>query len=248
MSDNLVIQNLHVSVEGTKILRNLNLTVAVGKIHVLMGPNGSGKSTLANTLMGHPKYQVTQGKIIFEGKNIVRFEADKRAKLGIFLAFQYPLEIPGVSLSNFLRTAYNSTHNEKVSPLKFGERLKDLAKKLKIEEAFLDRYLNEGFSGGEKKKAEILQMSVLEPKIAILDETDSGLDIDALKIVARGVKECLSPTTGVLLITHYQRILNYLETDYVHILSRGKIVKEGGPELVKEIEEKGFTEFTDINL
>lgn len=238
----LRISNLSVSIEGKQIISNLNLTLQKGKVHVLMGPNGSGKSSLANTLMGHPKYQVQKGKVMFKGKNILELSATQRAKLGIFLAFQHPLEIPGVTLANFLRTAYNTTHKEKLSPIAFRKKVNDLCKKLKLPETFLERYLNEGFSGGEKKKAETLQMMLLSPEVIILDETDSGLDVDSLKVVSKGVKSLLTSDITVLIITHYQRILQYLTPDYVHVMSGGRVVKEGGKELVNQIEEHGYEE------
>ncbi|HLG24667.1 MAG TPA: Fe-S cluster assembly ATPase SufC [Candidatus Nanoarchaeia archaeon] len=240
MSEELIIKDLHVSVEGKEILRGVNLTVKKGEVSALMGPNGSGKSTLANTLMGHPNYKVESGEVIYKGKNILELPPNERAKLGVFLSFQYPQEIPGVSVSNFLRTAYNAVHPNSLSVPEFVKHLKEKMKLLKIDDSFSRRYLNEGFSGGEKKRTEILQMSVLKPDMAILDETDSGLDIDSLKIVADGVNTMLGPDFGVLVITHYQRLLNYITPDKVHIMVKGKIVKSGGKELAHELEAKGY--------
>jgi len=245
----LEIKNLHVSIEGREIVKGVSLKVEQGKIHAIMGPNGSGKSTLANVLMGHPKYKATEGSVTFDGKNVLEMTPDKRAKLGLFLAFQYPVEISGVSLFNFLRAAYNSIHDshskntekEVISVLDFQKKLKEKARLLQMDESFLYRHLNEGFSGGEKKRAEILQLAVLNPKIAILDETDSGLDIDSVKIVANGVNYLKGEEDmGVLLITHYQRILKYIKPDYVHVMMNGKIVKSGGADLAEELEQKGY--------
>jgi Fe-S cluster assembly ATP-binding protein len=252
MSADLVIKNLHVSVEGQEILKGLNLELNRGEVHAIMGPNGSGKSTLANTLMGHPAYQVTEGEIWLKGQNIVELSPDKRSRLGLFLAFQYPSAIPGVSVANFLRTAMNarlesrdSTGNGSGRPRglpmrEFRQLLREKMAMLKMEPSFAKRYLNDGFSGGEKKRMEILQMAMLRPEIAVLDETDSGLDIDALRIVSEGVNQLMSPNLGVLVITHYQRILNYIKPDHVHILVGGRIVMSGGPELALELEEKGY--------
>ena len=244
----LEIKDLHVSVEGKEIVKGVNLKVEQGKIHAIMGPNGSGKSTLANVLMGHPKYKVEKGSITFDGKNVLQMSPDQRAKLGMFLAFQYPVEIAGVSLFNFLRAAYNSINNghakniekEVISVLDFQKMLKEKVKLLQMDESFIYRHLNEGFSGGEKKRAEILQLAVLNPKIAILDETDSGLDIDSVKIVANGVNDLKGKEMGVLLITHYQRILKYIRPDFVHVMKDGKIVKSGGADLAEELEQKGY--------
>ncbi len=253
MSADLVIKNLHVSVEGQEILKGLNLEVSKGEIHAIMGPNGSGKSTLANTLMGHPAYEVTEGEIWFKGENIVELAADERSRLGLFLAFQYPSAIPGVSVANFLRTAINARYDEPAGPSgngngkrrgismrDFRKLLKEKMSMLQMDPSFARRYLNDGFSGGEKKRMEILQMAMLEPEIAILDETDSGLDIDALRIVSEGVNQLMSPDLGVLVITHYQRILNYIQPGHVHILVNGRIAMSGGPELALELEEKGY--------
>ena len=243
MTDELIIKDLHVSIEGKKILNGVNLVVRKGEVCALMGPNGSGKSTLAYTLMGHPKYTVDKGEAWYKEKNIFELSPDERAKLGIFLSFQYPQEIPGLSVSNFLRTAYNAVKPQQISVPEFVKRLKEKMHLLKIDDSFSRRYLNEGFSGGEKKRTEILQLAVLEPEIAILDETDSGLDIDSLKIVAQGVGTLLGPSLGVLIITHYQRILNYITPDRVHIMVKGRIVKSGGKELAHELEAKGYDEF-----
>ena len=252
MGADLVIKNLHVSVEGQEILRGLNLEMSKGEVHAIMGPNGSGKSTLANTLMGHPAYEVTEGEILFRGKNIIELSADERSRLGLFLAFQYPSSIPGVSVANFLRTAINARYERKdgsgngggrrqgISMRDFRKLLKEKMAMLQMDPSFAGRYLNEGFSGGEKKRMEILQMAMLQPQIAILDETDSGLDIDALRIVSEGVNELMSPELGVLVITHYQRILNYIRPEHVHILVDGRVVMSGGPELALELEERGY--------
>lgn len=242
MTDELIIKDLHVSVEGQEILKGVDLVVKKGQVCALMGPNGSGKSTLAYTLMGHPKYTVDKGEAWYKGKNILEMGADERAKLGLFLSFQYPQEIPGVSVSNFLRTAFNAVRPNQINVAEFVKLLKDKMKLLKVEDSFSRRYLNEGFSGGEKKRMEILQMAVLQPEMAILDETDSGLDIDSLKIVANGVNTLLGPNFGVLVITHYQRLLNYITPDRVHIMVKGRIVKSGGKELAHELEAKGYDE------
>ncbi len=252
MSADLVIKNLHVSVEGQEILKGLDLEINKGEVHAIMGPNGSGKSTLANTLMGHPAYEVTEGEIWFKGQNIVKLSPDQRSRLGLFLAFQYPSTIPGVSAASFLRTAVNARRGqldasgngnrkgESISMREFRQLLKEKMAMLKMESSFAGRYVNDGFSGGEKKRMEILQMAMLQPEIAILDETDSGLDIDALRIVSEGVNQLLSPNLGVLVITHYQRILNYIKPEYIHILVNGRIVMSGGPELALKLEETGY--------
>ncbi len=242
MSDNLVIKNLHVSVEGKPILRGLDLTIEQGKIHALMGPNGSGKSTLAYTLMGHPMYDVDEGEVWFKGENILELEPDDRSKQGIFLAFQYPVTIPGVSVANFLRLAINSRRadGKKIPIPEFRKLMIEKMKLLEMDPSFAGRYLNEGFSGGEKKRAEILQMAVLNPTMAILDETDSGLDIDALKIVAKGVNALMNPEMGILVITHYQRLLNFIKPDVVHVMLNGRVVMTGGPELAHELEAQGY--------
>ena len=243
MSDELIIKDLHVSIEGKKILNGVDLVVKKGEVCALMGPNGSGKSTLAYTLMGHPNYTVEKGEAWYKGQNILLLKPDERAKLGIFLSFQYPQEIPGVSVSNFLRTAYNAVKQSPMPVPEFIKLLKEKMHLLKIDDAFARRYLNEGFSGGEKKRTEILQLAVLQPEMAILDETDSGLDIDSLRIVAEGVNTLLGPNLGVLIITHYQRILNYITPDKVHIMVKGKIVKSGGKELAHELEARGYDEY-----
>ena len=240
-NEDLTIKDLHVSVEGKRILNGIDLVIKKGEVTALMGPNGSGKSTLAYVLMGHPRYNVEQGEAVYKGKNILEMEPNERAKLGIFLSFQYPQEIPGVSVSNFLRTAYNSVKQTQISVPEFVKLLKDKMAMLKIDTSFSRRYLNEGFSGGEKKRTEILQLAVLQPEIAILDETDSGLDIDSLKIVAEGVNSILNKNFGVLVITHYQRLLNYIKPDTVHIMVKGRIVKSGGKELAEQLEEKGYS-------
>lgn len=242
----LVIKNLHVSIEDKEILKGVELTIKQGEIHAIMGPNGTGKSTLAYTLMGHPSYTVTGGEIWFKDKNLLKLAADERSRLGLFLAFQYPVAIPGVTVANFLRSAVNSrrrlvNHEDKGMPiLEFRKILKEKMELLKMDATFAGRYLNEGFSGGEKKRAEILQMATLKPEIAILDETDSGLDIDALRIVAEGVNALSGPELGVLVITHYQRLLNYIKPQFVHIMLGGKIVESGGPDLSLQLEERGY--------
>ena len=244
----LEIRNLHASVDGDEemILRGLDLTVKKGEIHALMGPNGSGKSTLANVLMGNPAYEVHEGEVLLDGENLLDLEPDERSRAGLFLAFQYPVAIPGVTLANFLRHAINARMkaedpDSKGIPIpKFARLMREKMTQLQIDHAFAGRYLNEGFSGGEKKRAEVLQMAVLEPEIAVLDETDSGLDIDALRIVADGVNALTGPDMGALLITHYQRMLNHIKPDYVHVLYDGRIVESGGPELALELEEKGY--------
>jgi Fe-S cluster assembly ATP-binding protein len=242
----LEIRNLHVSIEDKEILKGVDLSVKQGEIHALMGPNGTGKSTLAYTLMGHPSYQVTEGEVWFKDKNVLELAPDERAHLGLFLAFQYPVSIPGVTVANFLRTAINSKMKAEDAESKgipipdFRRLLKEKMNLLKMDNAFAGRYLNEGFSGGEKKRAEVLQMATLQPEIAIMDETDSGLDIDALRIVSEGVNVLKGPNLGVLVITHYQRILNYIKPDFVHIMLGGRIVETGGPELALHLEEQGY--------
>ena len=243
---NLEIKNLHVNIEGKEILKGLDLTIEQGKVHAIMGPNGTGKSTLAYTLMGHPSYTVTEGEVTFKGQNILELEPDERSRLGIFLAFQYPVAIPGVTVANFLRTALNAHRraanpDDKGLPIpEFRKLLKEKMDLLKMEAAFAGRYLNDGFSGGEKKRAEILQMATLKPEIAILDETDSGLDIDALRIVSEGVNALSGMELGVLVITHYQRLLNYIKPQFVHIMLGGRIVESGGPDLALHLEEYGY--------
>lgn len=246
MTATLEISDLHVAVEDTKILKGVDLTVGQGEIHALMGPNGTGKSTLAYALLGHPKYDVIQGQMLFNGRDLEDMEPDERARLGLFLAFQYPVAIPGVSLANFLRSAINARlradnpEDKGVSIPKFRKMLKEKMDLLQMPHEFAGRYLNEGFSGGEKKRAEILQLATLEPEIAVLDETDSGLDIDALRIVASGVNALAGPELGVLIITHYQRILNYIKPDHVHIMLDGRIVESGGADLAEHLEEHGY--------
>ena len=242
----LVIKNLHVSIEGKEILKGLDLSIKQGEIHAIMGPNGTGKSTLAYTLMGHPSYTVTAGEIWFKGQNIVEMPTDERSRAGIFLAFQYPVSISGVTVANFLRTALNARRRaanpeDKGMPiLEFRKMLKEKMDTLKMDHAFAGRYLNDGFSGGEKKRAEILQMATLKPEFAVLDETDSGLDIDALRIVAEGVNALSGPELGVLVITHYQRLLNYIKPNFVHIMLDGRIVESGGPDLALHLEDQGY--------
>jgi len=236
----LEIQNLHVRIEEREILHGVNLKVEKGETHALMGPNGSGKSTLANTIMGNPNYEVTEGKIIFNGEDLTEAAPDERARAGLFLAFQYPATIPGVSVANFLRLAVNSRRDEPMKVKDFGKFLREQVNLLKIDPSFVSRYLNEGFSGGEKKRAEILQLAMLKPQIAVLDETDSGLDIDALRIVSDGVNALSGPEMGTLIITHYTRILNYVHPQYVHIMLDGNVVREGGPELADQLEEHGY--------
>ena len=251
----LVIKNLHVAVDGTEILRGIDLTVREGEIHALMGPNGSGKSTLSYALMGHPKYEITEGTVEFDGQDITELEVDERARLGLFLAFQYPQAVPGVSVTNFLRMAVNahrgilsgdgrSTDPDAPKPIKipeFRQKLEAAMALLKVDRDLIRRYLNDGFSGGEKKRVEILQMAMLEPHVAILDETDSGLDIDALRVVAEGVNTLVTERgMGALVITHYQRLLNHIKPQFVHILADGKIVADGGPELAHQLEADGY--------
>jgi len=246
MGVTLEIRNLHVSVEDKPILRGVDLTVNQGEVHALMGPNGSGKSTLANILLGNPAYTVTDGEILLDGENIIEMAVDERSRAGLFLAFQYPVSIPGVTLANFLRQAINArmkAENPESKGIPIPEFRRLMIEKmnlLKMDHSFAGRYLNEGFSGGEKKRAEILQMAILRPKIAILDETDSGLDIDALRVVAEGVDTLRGPDTGVLVITHYQRILNYIQPEFVHIMFDGQIVEHGGPELALHLEDAGY--------
>ncbi|HWS24568.1 MAG TPA: Fe-S cluster assembly ATPase SufC [Anaerolineales bacterium] len=242
----LVIKDLDVSISGKQILKNFNLSINKGEIHAIMGPNGTGKSTLAYTLMGHPSYEVTSGEVYFNGKNVLEMEPDERSREGMFLAFQYPVSIPGVTVANFLRTAINSRRraidpdDKGISIPDFRKLLKEKMALLRMDPAFAGRYLNDGFSGGEKKRAEILQMATLKPQIAILDETDSGLDIDALKIVAEGVNALNGPELGVLVITHYQRLLNYIKPHFVHVMMGGRIVESGGPDLALRLEESGY--------
>jgi Fe-S cluster assembly ATP-binding protein len=247
------VENLHVNIEDKEILKGVDLVINKGEIHALMGPNGSGKSTLAYVIAGHPSYEVTEGSVRYNGEDILEMEPDERARKGIFLAFQYPTVIPGVSMANFLRMAVTNTRNaraeeaaenggsaQKMTPREFRRLMKEKMALLKMDDSFATRYLNEGFSGGEKKRAEILQMALLEPTMAVLDETDSGLDIDALRVVSEGVNALAGPEMGVLLITHYQRLLNHITPDFVHIMMDGRIVREGGPDLAHELEAKGY--------
>jgi Fe-S cluster assembly ATP-binding protein len=240
----LSIKNLRVSVEEKPIIHGISLKIKPGEIHVVMGPNGSGKSTLANTIMGHPKYSVRDGEIRMNGENVVGLKADKRAQRGIFLAFQYPKEIPGVTVISFLQMAVAAVRKARgepvLNPIEFRKLLRRWLAEFSLDAKFMNRYVNEGFSGGEKKKMEILQMALLEPKIAVLDETDSGLDVDALKMVAEGINRLASPQRGILLITHYQRILHYVKPHFVHVMMEGKIVKSGGPELAGQLENEGY--------
>src|SRR6476646_10629672 len=241
----LEVKDLHAGIDGKEILKGLNLQVKKGEVHAIMGPNGSGKSTLSKVVAGHPSYEVISGEVLYEGKNLLELEPDERARDGIFMAFQYPVEVPGVSNSQFLRLAYNEKMKhlgqEELDPLEFNDYLKEKAKIVEMSSEFFKRSVNEGFSGGEKKRNEILQMAVLEPKLAILDETDSGLDIDALRIVAEGVNTLRSSENAIILVTHYQRLLNYIVPDFVHVLVDGRIVRSGGPELALELEEKGYS-------
>jgi len=240
----LEIRDLHASIDGNRILKGIDLTIKKGEIHAIMGPNGSGKSTLAKVLAGHPSYEVTKGQVLYEGKNLLEMAPDERAREGVFMAFQYPIEVPGVSNAQFLRLAYNEKRKhlgeEELDPLEFKDLLKERAKVVEMDASFMTRSVNEGFSGGEKKRNEILQMAVLEPKLAILDETDSGLDIDALRVVAGGVNQLHNSENAVILVTHYQRLLNYIVPHYVHVLAGGRIAREGGKELALELEEKGY--------
>jgi len=258
MGSELIIKNLHANIEGKAILRGVDLVVKQGEVHALMGPNGSGKSTLANVIMGNPKYEVTDGEIWFKGENILEYSPDRRARMRLFLAFQYPMSIPGVSVANFLRRSLEAVREgnkpleegdnptgkmakrKSIPPREFRTLLQEKMRLLKVDNSFINRAINDGFSGGEKKRAEILQMALLEPEIALMDETDSGLDIDALKIVSESVNALTGPNLGILLITHYQRMLNYITPDFVHVMFNGRIVKSGGKELAFELEEKGY--------
>ena len=236
----LKIENLHVEVDNKEILKGVNLVINKGEVHALMGRNGSGKSTLSYTLMGHPNYKVTRGQIFFNGQEINELKTDERARLGIGLAFQYPVAIPGVSVSNFLRATTKAVRGQEVPIKEFRKELMEALDKLGVPKEFLSRYVNDGFSGGEKKRLEILQMSMLKPRLAVLDETDSGLDIDALKTVSDGINNLANPETAILLITHYQRILNYVKPDFVHVFQEGQIVTSGGAELSHKLEEHGY--------
>ncbi len=248
----LEIRNLHATVDGNEILKGISLKINKGEIHAIMGPNGSGKSTLAKILAGHPAYEVTSGEVLFEGKNLLELSPDERAREGIFLAFQYPVEVPGVSNAQFMRLAYNEKRKhlgeEELDPLEFKDLLAERAKVVEMDAGLMSRSVNEGFSGGEKKRNEILQMAVLQPKLAVLDETDSGLDIDALRIVSEGVNKLRTKDNAIVLVTHYQRLLNYIVPDYVHVLSGGRIVKSGGKELALELEEKGYDWVKDMGV
>ena len=247
----LKIEDLHARVageDGTEILKGVSLEIEAGKIHAIMGPNGSGKSTLAKVLAGHPAYEVTAGTVVFEGEDLLEMEPDERARAGVFLAFQYPVEIPGVSIANFLRTAVQAKRGEEeVDLFEFQQELMDKMALLEMDTSFAMRSVNQGFSGGEKKRNEILQLAMLEPSLAIMDETDSGLDIDALQVVAKGVNKLHEqrPDTGFLLITHYQRLLNYIKPDHVHVMVRGQIVQSGGPELAEQLEARGYEEWRE---
>ena len=245
----LSIRNLHASIDGAEILKGLDLEMSKGEVHAIMGPNGSGKSTLAHVLMGHPAYEVTDGEVEFKGQNVLELEPDQRARLGLFLAFQYPAAIPGVTVANFLRMAVNAKRRSadgEENPIRipeFRKLLQENMEQLKIDRSMTSRYLNDGFSGGEKKRMEMLQMAMLRPEIAILDETDSGLDIDALRIVADGVNSLIGPEMGALVITHYSRLLRYIKPDHIHVLVEGRIVRSGGPELADELESEGYTPY-----
>jgi Fe-S cluster assembly ATP-binding protein len=240
----LEIRKLTANVAGVEILKGIDLTIGAGEAHAIMGPNGSGKSTLAKVLAGHPSYEVTGGEVLFDGKNLFELAPEERARAGVFLGFQYPIEVPGVTNSSFLRMAYNTVQGargkDELDPLEFDDYVQDKLKLLDMDPAFLERSVNEGFSGGEKKRNEILQMAILEPKMAILDETDSGLDIDALRIVANGVNQLRNADNAVLLVTHYQRLLNYIVPDYVHVMDDGRIIKTGGKGLALELESRGY--------
>lgn len=236
----LVLRDVHVAIDSKEIVKGVSLTVREGEIHALMGPNGSGKSTLANTIMGHPRYTVTGGDIIFRGESVIGMTPDERARRGLFLSLQYPTAIPGVTMVNFLRRAVNAGRETEMPVREFRTLLTEKMKLLKVDQEFARRYVNDGFSGGEKKKAEILQMGILQPRLALLDETDSGLDVDALRTVAEGVNAVAGPEMGVLIITHYQRILNYIKPDFVHVLAEGRLIKSGGADLAVEIESRGY--------
>ena len=240
----LKIENLHAGIDGKEILKGINLQVNAGEVHAIMGPNGSGKSTMSNVLVGHPSYNVTQGKVTFKDKDLLAMSAEERSHQGLFMSFQYPVEIPGVSMTNFMRTAINEKRKalgqQPLSPTDFLKLIKEKRDLVKLDSKFMNRSVNEGFSGGEKKRNEIFQMAMLEPSLSILDETDSGLDIDALRIVADGVNRLKSPETSVIVITHYQRLLDYIKPDIVHVLYQGRIIKTAGPELALELEERGY--------
>jgi len=246
------IEDLRVAVEGREILKGVSLGLSRGEVHAVMGPNGSGKSTLSNTLMGHPGYEVRGGAVRFEGRDLLAMEPDERARLGIYLAFQYPTVVPGVTMTNFLRTALNAHRgydgkdkSKAISPREFRALLKEPMQTLRMDDSFLSRYINDGFSGGEKKRAEILQMAVLKPRIAILDETDSGLDIDSIKFVSEAINAMRGPDLGVLIITHYTRILQFIQPDFVHVLVDGQVVRSGGAEVADQLERTGYSEWVD---
>ncbi len=250
----LTIKNLHAEVEGIEILKGINLEIKAGEVHAIMGPNGSGKSTLAKIIAGHPSYEITKGEIIYQGEDLAEMDPDERARKGVFMAFQYPVEIPGVSNSMLMREAYNEVRKENnedpLDPLEFEDYISEKLKMVEMDPSFLERNVNAGFSGGEKKRNEILQMAVLAPKLALLDETDSGLDIDALRVVSDGINKLSGKENAVMLVTHYQRILNYITPDFVHVLVKGKIAKSGGKELAHELEEHGYewvTAKTEVN-
>ena len=240
MHDTVEIQDLHVKIEEREVLKGINLVVRKGEVHALMGPNGSGKSTLAYSLMGHPKYAVTGGNILMKGQSLLEMEPDERARRGLFLAFQYPCEVPGVRMSNLLRLAVSARVGKEIDVMEFYDKIEKTMKRLEMGEQFVKRYVNDGFSGGEKKRNEILQMMVMQPEFAVLDEIDSGLDIDALRIVSQGLNELRGPELGILIITHYERILRYITPDFVHILVDGRIVKSGGADLAAHLEEHGY--------
>jgi len=249
----LKLENLHVALEdGTEIVKGVDLEVDLNEVHAVMGPNGSGKSTLSYAIMGHPAYEITEGRVFFDGADVTEMGADERAQRGLFLAFQYPHAIPGVTVTNFLRSAINSVRKARAGkddPMPIPEFRKELLAqmdRLKVSRELASRYLNDGFSGGEKKRVEILQMAMLKPRIAVLDETDSGLDIDALRVVAAGVRELVGPGMGALVITHYKRILDYIEPDHVHVFVDGRIVASGGPELADQLEERGYEEYEEV--
>ena len=246
------IKDLRARVEGREILKGVSLGLSKGEVHAVMGPNGSGKSTLSHTLMGHPGYEVTAGEVLLKGRNLLELAPDERARLGLYLAFQYPVVVPGITMANFLRTALNAKRgydgkdkSKAVTPKEFRQLIKDSMQILRMDDSFLSRYINEGFSGGEKKRAEILQMAVLKPEIAILDETDSGLDIDSIKFVSEAINRMRGPDLGVLIITHYTRILQFIKPDFVHVLVDGRFVRSGGPEVADELEAKGYSEWAD---
>ncbi|HLV26447.1 MAG TPA: Fe-S cluster assembly ATPase SufC [Gemmatimonadales bacterium] len=245
----LTVTNLHASVDGKPILRGIDLTVNAGEVHAIMGPNGSGKSTFAQVLAGHPAFEVTEGEILYDGKSLLEMEPEERAQAGLFLAFQYPIEIPGVSNSYFLRSALNEIRKargqEEVDPMEFLDVMEEKMRLVEMPDAMVSRSVNTGFSGGEKKRNEILQMAILEPRLAVLDETDSGLDIDALRVVAAGVNQLRRPDNATIVVTHYQRLLNHIVPDFVHVLANGRIVKSGGKELALELEERGYDWITE---